>query len=110
MERFGEICLPEEAGTLSDIELAAYIKAKSTLLMQLKSSGSENGLALLATELCRRQANDGSWKAGPVYQANYFDNNPEAGSRLLFFGSPAETTAIAVKALITFVQYRESVN
>jgi len=69
------------------LQLAAYIKARSHLCAISKES--PHHLVPLVRELMQRQREDGGFPASPVYEAGYG----------LYFGSSAETTAIALKAI-----------
>lgn len=85
---------------LVNTELACYIKAKSHLCF-LEDQTCKEGLKAAVIELCERQRLDGSWKVAGLYEAGYFPERAkeEQWKYHEFFGSSAETTSIALKAL-----------
>lgn len=84
-------------------ELAAYIRAKSFWCIKKKEKGAL--LADAVAELRKRQTVKGGWKAAGMYEAGYFpDVKGHEWQHHEFYGSPAETTAMSIKALWTYRQ------
>jgi hypothetical protein len=73
------------------LETASYVAAASDRCRT--RSGDCGALRDRVSELLRSQREDGSWPAAPVYEASQG-----------FYGSPAETTAIAVRALDSWLR------
>jgi hypothetical protein len=73
------------------LEKAAYLAAASERCRRQGAACEE--LRGRVDELRRLQRDDGSWPATPLYQAS-----------LGYYGSPAETTAIAVRALAAWLK------
>jgi hypothetical protein len=73
------------------LETASYVAAASA---RCRTRGDDcDGLRDRVAALLREQREDGSWPAAPVYEASQG-----------FYGSPAETTAIAVLALDSWLR------
>lgn len=92
LDRFlGDHARAMEDSTPSALERAAYIAAASERCARRGTSCDE--LRADVDALVRLQRADGSWPAAPLYHAS-----------LGFYGSPAESTAIAVRALSAWTQ------
>jgi hypothetical protein len=92
LDRFlADHALAMEDGPPSALERAAYVAAASERCLRRGTTCDE--LRGDVDELRRQQREDGSWPAAPLYHAS-----------LGFYGSPAESTAIAVRALSSWTR------
>lgn len=85
-------------------ELAGYIRAKSLVFQQQKQDMT--AVMPYITALLKQQHANGGWIGHAYYEGGYHPEYPEAQRNLFFeyFGSDAETTAFALKALYTYRQ------
>ncbi len=98
--------------SLNDVELASYIKATITVQKVDNTNRLDRFLFVLVRELLKRQNEDGSWKAEALYEAGYMQDNKtdeERSESFGYFGSEAETTAIAINALYSFKKTVENI-
>jgi len=111
--------------TLSDLELAIYLKVLSQMHL-LGAQQSSSKLALLTNMLIERQKDNGQWQIAAIYKSNFtykefkhafaplfkkrdpnfvFPSEKDLnfiGVGQTFYGSPSEVTAICINALLTF--------
>jgi hypothetical protein len=115
------------ASKLSSVELAAYVKARSQLCLLERSPCRDLDMSVF--ELSKRRKQDGSWPTAAFQER---DENPEAFAAFVagrdyalpregggvrydvdralappgvvhdYFGSPAETTSFALKAMVLY--------
>ncbi len=91
-----------EVGMLVNTELAAYIRAK-VYVCQEEGGDCSVVLREAVKELLDRQNREGYWKAAGAYEAGYFPQlKGKEYKHHEYYGSEAETTAYAIKALWTY--------